>query len=389
LDVLRRNIRQFDFTTVGVLILLGIYSCSALYAITHGKSSGGTLSKQIVFEIVGLIVMVAAASLDYRLLRKVRWWLYGLSILFLCAVFAFGTTNGAHSWIHLGPASFQPSELAKLTMIIVMADYMAKVEESEEPSYGIKHAGPLVLMMLVPFALTYEEPALGQALVMFAIFMTMYVVFTKRKYFLLLTLALFVIVFVIGVVAVQYPGQFTWFIETILVKKHHLLHSYQAGRIVTWLDPSYDISGSGFNVHESRMAIASGQVFGEGFLNGIITNGGFVPNQITDYIFTVIGEEFGFVGSSVLIFLFLVLVYRLVRIASTTQEPFGMYYIIGMVGLIGFQVFENIGADLYLSPSTGITLPFISAGGTSLLINYMAIGLALSVALRRKKLRFN
>lgn len=386
MDVLRRNMKQFDFSIVAVLILLGVYSCTTLYAITKGV--GSTFYKQVGFEIAGLIVLFLATVFDYQLLRRVKWWLYGFSLLLLVAVFGFGMTNGAYSWIRLGPASFQPSELAKLAMIILIAAYMAGVEESETPTYGMKHLWPVALMMIVPFALTYKEPALGQALVMFAIFMTMYVVFAKRKYFLLLTLGLFVLVAVIGYVALHYPDQFTNFVEKVLVKKHYL-KPYQAGRIVTWLNPGYDISGAGFNVHESRMAVASGQVFGEGFLNGIITNGGFVPNQITDYIFSAIGEEFGFVGSSILVFLFLVLVYRLIRIAATTQDPFGVYYIVGLVGMIGFQVFENIGADLYLSPSTGITLPFISSGGTSVLINYASIGLALSIAVRRKKIRYN
>ncbi|QQE80370.1 FtsW/RodA/SpoVE family cell cycle protein [Alicyclobacillus sp. SO9] len=387
MDTLRRNIREFDFTLVGVLLLLAAYSVTALYAVAASGSSSGWM-KQLFFEILGLILMIGASLVDYQSIRRLRWWLYGTAIILLVAVFAFPRVNGAHSWINLKVTTFQPSELAKLALILVMADYMAKVDESELPSYGLKHLLPLLGMMIVPFALILKEPALGQSLVVFAIFVTMYVMFTKRTYFILLTLGLVVLVSAIGFIAVQYPHPFINFVQTV-AGKHHLLKPYQMARIRTWLDPSYSISNFGFNIHEARIAIGSGQVFGEGLLGGIVTNGGFVPNQSTDYIFTVIGEELGFVGSAVLVFLFLVLVYRLIRVAATSQDTFGTYYIVGMIGMIGFQVFENIGADMYLSPSTGITLPFISYGGSSLVINYLSMGIILSIALRRKKLRFN
>jgi len=386
-EILRRNIREFDFTLVGILLLLAVYSCVALYAIGVPAHDNSWV-KQCVYEVIGLIVMFAVALYDYRSVRRFRWWLYGLTMVLLGAVFGFPPVYGAHSWINLKVISFQPSELAKLALIIVMGNYMATQDEAELPSNGIKHIVPLALMMAIPFALVFIEPALGQALVMVAIFMTMFVMFTKRLYFSILTIILVGSILALAYVAVTYPTQVVYFIQHVLVK-HHILHGYQSQRILTWLDPNYSVTHYGFNVHEARIAIGSGQLFGQGLLGGIITNSGFVPNQTNDFIFTAIGEELGFVGSSILVFLYLVLVYRLVRIASTAQDSFGTYYVIGIIGMIAFQVFENIGMDMYMSPSTGITLPFISYGGTSLLINYIAMGLVLSVALRRKSLRFS
>jgi len=391
-DTLRRNLRDIDFALIGVLLLLAFYSCVALLAATHAKVGtdvpSHVLVKQVAFEVIGLVVMCLTAAFDYRSLRKFRFWLHGGAVFLLVAAMAMPARFGAHSWIPLGPLSFQPSEFAKLTMILAIAAFMANVDEEEFPDYRMRKSFPILLLFLVPFALTEIEPALGQGLVMVAIFMTMYTVYAKKSHFYTIVLGLVVLIGGITVVAVLFPDQSNTFISNVLVK-HHLLKQYQAYRIITWLNPAVFPQSYGYNVRLAQIAIGSGQVFGEGFLGGIETRGNWIPNQWTDYIFTAIGEEFGFIGSSILILLFLLLIFRLVRLAGTSQDTFGTYIIAGIVGMFAFQVFENIGADIYLSPSTGITLPFVSYGGSSLIANYLAIGLALSVSLRRKKLRFS
>ncbi|MCL6625468.1 FtsW/RodA/SpoVE family cell cycle protein [Alicyclobacillus shizuokensis] len=388
---MQKSLRRMDWILVGVLVVLAACSCASLYSYAlarnlplHGLHADWL--KQAIFEVLGLVVMVVTALFfDYRTLRKVRWPLYACTTLLLLVVFQMPAINGAQAWIPLGGGfQLQPSELAKVSMIVLLAHYMAKVEESEHPQYGLRHLPALALILLIPFGLTLKEPALGQALVMFAIFMTMYVVFTTRIYLTLLTLVLLGLVVICGI-ALDHPSQSAHFVNDVLVK-HHLLQSYQADRILTWLDPKYDLQHTGYNVHWAQIAIGSGQVFGEGWLNGTLT--GHVPNQETDYIFSLIGDEFGFVGGSVLVFLFLILVYRLVKVAAIAQEPFGVYLAVGFVGMFAFQVFENIGMDVYLSPSTGITLPFVSYGGTSVLVNYLCVGIVLSISLRQKRLRF-
>lgn len=395
MEILRRNFRDIDFSLIGVLLLIAAYSCVALLAATYGKSGTDVpthvVSKQVVFEIMGLITMMTVAAFDYRSLRKVRWWIYGSSVLLLVVVFGFHATAGAHSWIPMGPLKFQPSEFAKLAMIVAIAAYMADVDEAEFPDYSIKKSWAVFGLFAIPFLLVLKEPALGQALVMFAIVVTMYVVYAKRSHFLLTMTTLTFVIGGITVISVALSTEAANWLQQqqVFLAKHHLMHGYQLDRIISWLNPDYDPLGAGFNVHHAFLAVGSGQVFGEGLFAGSQTRGGWVPNQWTDYIFTAIAEEFGFVGASTLILLFLMLIYRLVKISAGSQDTFGTYIIMGVVGMFAFQVFENIGMDMYMSPSTGITLPFISYGGSSLIANYIAVGLALSVALRRKKLRFS
>jgi len=388
----RRRIRDIDFSMISVLVIFAIYSCVAVLAATYGKISidipAHAWMKQAMFELVGVVGMVLMASIDYRTLRRLKWWIYCFSILSLLVVFAMPGSHGAHSWIPLKVFSLQPSEFAKLSLILSIAAYMADIDEAEFPDYRLRKTIPIWILFIIPFALTYKEPALGQALVMFAIVMTMLSIFIKRSHFVVLTTTFVAICLGTTLVLVQFPTQAFTFIQKVLIP-HHILKGYQADRILSWLDPKYQLSNAGFNVHETEYAIGSGRMFGEGLLNGHATSGGWVPNQWTDYIFSAIGEEFGFMASSILILLFMILIYRLIRIAGTSPDTFGTYVIIGIIGMFGFQIFENIGADMYMSPSTGITLPFISYGGSSLLANFMAIGIAISISMRRKKLRFN
>ncbi|WDL97972.1 FtsW/RodA/SpoVE family cell cycle protein [Alicyclobacillus sp. ALC3] len=396
MDILRRNFRQLDFTLIGMMVLLAAYGCLVLLAVTYGKPTApnGTvpphvLTKQIAFEVLGIIMMLVMTIVDYQVLRKYSWWVYGVTLFLLLAVYAMPKVAGAHSWIPLGPLEFQPSELMKLALIVVVARLMADNDEAELPDYRFIKTWPMWLLVLVPFGLVYKEPALGQALVIFAIFMTLLAAYVKRSQFIVLSLIMVIVIGGITVAAVQYPHQATYFLTHNFLVKHKIIHQFQLERIITWLNPNTALNGNGYAVHYSQMAIGSGQIFGEGLFNGIETSGGWVPNQWTDYIFTGIGEEFGFVGASVLVLMFLVVFYRMTRIAATARDTFGTYIVIGIVGMFAFQVFENIGMDMYLSPATGITLPFVSYGGSSLIIDYMAIGIALSVAVRKKRLRFN
>lgn len=396
MDILRRNFRQLDFTLIGMMVLIAAYGCLVLLAVTYGKPTtpAGSvpphvLTKQIFFEVIGFITMFVMATLDYQLLRRYSWWIYGVTLFLLIAVFAMPAVAFAHSWIPLGPLEFQPSELMKLALILAIARLMADNDEAEFPDYRIVKTWPMWIMMIVPFGLVYKEPALGQALVIFAIFMTLLAAYVKRSHFIVLSIIMVLVVGGITVMAVQYPHQATYFLTHNFLVKHKIIKQFQLERILTWLNPNMALNGPGYAVHYSQMAIGSGQIFGEGLFSGIETSGGWVPNQWNDYIFSGIGEEFGFVGSSILVLLFLVIFYRLTRIAATARDTFGTYVVIGIVGMFAFQVFENIGMDMYMSPATGITLPFISYGGSSLILDYMAIGIALSVCLRKKRLRFN
>lgn len=387
----QRWLKHLDWAIIITLFLVAVYSIVALFSTAYGKSGSGVptqiVSKQILFEVLGFISMIITAKFDYNSLRKSSGWLYGSSIFLLLVVFIMPRAFGAHSWIPLGLFAFQPSEFAKLALIIAVGAYMAHAEESEGRSYKFKHTAAIFCMFIVPFVLTLKEPALGQALVMFAIVYAMYMVFAKLSHFTLLILGLILVVFGFTVLALDFPQQSTNFIQNVLVR-HHLLQSFQADRMITWLNPNYDPSGAGYNVQQAQVAVGSSEVFGDGFLKGVETRGGVIPNQWTDFIFTAIAEQFGFVGSAALVLVFLILIQRLIQIASTALDSFGTYLVTGIIGMFAFQIFQNIGMDVYLSPATGITLPFISYGGSSLIANYIAVGLALSVYNRSKSILF-
>jgi len=392
METLRRNIRQLDFGVLGLLLLLGGYAFMAIAASTRHNPNPNIpshiLAHQIVWEVLGVIVMLSTIAFDYRWLRRARWWIYVVSIVSLIIVFFLPAQLGAHSWIDLKVLSVQPSEVAKLSLIIWLAGFMADRDEAERPDYRIRKVWPIAPIFVLPFALTFKEPALGQALVLFAITLTMYTVFAKRTHFAFILVGTVAIVSVFSLAASMFSKQSTDFINNVIVKDH-LLKSYQVNRITVWLNPKYSQDHYGYNIHVAQIAVGSGKLFGEGLFNGTLTNNGWVPNQWTDYIFTAVGEELGYVGSATLIFLFLLLIFRLNKIAQTASDAFGTYMTLGIIGMLSFQIFENIGMDMYLSPSTGITLPFISYGGTSLVVDYFAIGLVLGIGVRRRNQRLD
>ncbi|GMA49794.1 rod shape-determining protein RodA [Alicyclobacillus contaminans] len=388
MEGLQRYLREMDYAIVALVGILLAYSCVAIAGVHNPLMPSHAWLKQLVVGILGLVVMFLTAFYDYRLLRRIHWWVYGVTTVLLIVVFAFPAVNYAHSWINLKVTTFQPSEFAKLALIISTAALMANVDESELPDYRLRTSWPFWAVLIPPFVLTLKEPALGQALVMVSISLIMFTTFTKRTWFVVSCVVVLMFGIVLVTVPMFYAQEAATFVHKVLIP-HHLLKGYQGERILAWLDPSYNLSSSGFNVHQAQMAIGSGQMFGEGALNGLLSLHSGVPNEWTDYIFSSVGEQFGFVGSAGLILCFLALIYRLTRIARSATDTFGLYMVVGILGMFSFQVFENVGMDMYLSPSTGITLPFISYGGSSLLANFIAVGIALSVSLRYKPLRFN
>jgi rod shape determining protein RodA len=383
--ILKRNAKDIEYSLIVVLLLISIISCVTIYSVVSQNTHlGVSLRKEVMYQIVGYITMFVMMLVDYQALRKFKWPIYLFNIITLIIVFKFpNTAHGAASWIPLpGPFQFQPSEFAKLGMIIFLADIMARQDEKEIPDKGLKTVAILFLVAIVPAVLTLKEPALGQALVFIAIFICMLLPFVKKSILLwMLTLGGIFVTIVILAKAV-YAGQIIDFINA-----HHM-NSYQMSRITTFLDPESASIDEKYQAIQAETAIGSGQLFGEGLLKGILTNGRFVPEQHTDMIFSAFAEQFGFVGSTVLIFLFLIMFYRMIRVAMTALDTFGLYMIVGIIGMFAFQIFENIGMNILIMPLTGITLPFISYGGTSLVANFMMVGIVLSVAIRRRKLRF-
>lgn len=376
-----KRFRQLDWGLILLIMMLAVYSCTAIAAAVHGNGKSipsHVLLKQILFETLGLLTMLMTSTIDYTVYKKVIFPLYLLSIILLAGVFMMAPVNGAHSWIPLGPLSFQPSEIAKTTMILLLALFLEQIEKSR---YVLKKYALLGATVLLPFSLTLKEPALGQALVMIVITASMFVFHTKKTVYVVSSISA---AFLIYLCMIQFPNQTIQWIRTLI--RHHVLKTYQANRIIDWLNPNLHAFSSGYAIKQTLTAIGSGKILGQGIFHGTKTNGNWIPNQWTDYIFSAIGEETGFIGASLLLLLFLLLLYRLIRILQSCKDAFGQYIVIGFMGMFGFQIFENIGMNIDLMPITGITLPFISYGGSSLITNYIALGICINIYIKSSEL---
>jgi rod shape determining protein RodA len=364
----KRFWKNFDFILLAVTLLLALVGVLILYAIgfkVADLASPADVRNQIVFVVIGVIALFFAAAIDYRTWIKLTLPLYVGSVLLLGFVLAAGKAAlGATRWIDLGFFQFQPSELMKLVLIVVLARFFAKnYDQMDRPRFLIQSA----MYMLLPVLLVLPQPDLGTAMVLVVIWLAM-VSMTKvsKIYFL-----------VGGVVGVL-----------LLPGAYHFLGDYQKARIAVFLDPSADPQGRGFNVIQSTIAVGSGQLFGRGLASGSQSQLNFLPSQHTDFIFAVLAEKLGFVGGVLLLLMFALLLARGLMVAYRAQDKFGFFVAVGLVTMFVFHLFINVGMNMGIMPVTGIPLPFVSYGGTSLLIGMVGVGLLESINVRRKKLEF-
>lgn len=319
------------------------------------------VSNQIVGLIFGGSVATALALFDYRRLEGYLPWLYGAAIFMLLAVLAVGVTvNGAQNWLDIGPIQVQPSEFAKPLVIVVLASYLARNNVGSNKTF-LRALGILLLPMLLVLA----EPDLGTALVFAAIFVPMAFVAGAKLY-------------QIGGLLLAGAGAFA------LSVKLGLLEQYQLDRLTSFLDQSGQ-TDVGYQVAQSKAAIGSGGLMGKG-LEDRTTLGdlGFLPEDHTDFIFANLAERVGFAGSALLLLLFFVLVWRVLRVATTTRGQFGMLIAIGVSAMFLSHVFVNVGMNMGMMPVTGIPLPFVSYGRSNLLVSLVSLGVLQSIAIRAK-----
>lgn len=360
--------RNFDPILLIVTVLLTLTGVIVLYSTTFKAANLAApvdARNQIVFAVVGLAVMALGAVTDYRVWAKFTPALYAVSLGLLMVVMVIGKTAlGATRWINLGFFQFQPSELAKLVLIIVLAKFFADhYDQMDRPRFLILS----LVYTLIPTALVLAQPDLGTALVLIVVWLAMALSSKVRKSHLA-----GLIVVGLGLLPVAY----------------RYMKPYQRQRIDTFINPTANPLTSGYNVVQSTIAVGSGQWFGRGLASGSQSQLNFLPSQHTDFIFAVLAEKLGFIGSAILLVLFGVLLMRGVLIAYRAQDRFGMFLAIGVVAMLLFHVFVNVGMNIGLLPVTGIPLPFVSYGGTSLLIGMFAVGILESIAVRHKKLQF-
>ncbi|HJV44304.1 MAG TPA: rod shape-determining protein RodA [Bacillota bacterium] len=376
MDFDSKYFKTIDWIILLILMGFGLFSYLGISGASPNMSLEG---KQIIWYFIGFVFLVLVILIDYNLIGNLSYILYGIGLLLLIAVLFTPPVNNATSWFNLGFFSFQPAELMKIITILTLAKYLSKQAEKERSLQSLINLIPIFAIIGVPTLLILIQPDLGNAVVFFGILVSMMIVGGVRaKHFVLFAF--------LGIGFLSFLTYLYHFKQPIFFK---LIKPYQWNRIVYWLNPELDPGGQGFQLKQSLIAIGSGQLTGKGLHAGTQAKFGWVPVGESDFIFTVIGEELGFLGSSLLIFLFFLLIYRMVRIAMDSKDAFGAYFVAGVIGMFVFQIFENIGMTIQLMPITGITLPFISYGGSSLVTNLMIVGLVLNVGMRRKKLMFD
>jgi len=348
-------------TAVGLVM---IYSAKLAALNQQGLPSTLYVSRQLMALVLGIVVLVAAAVIDYRHLRSYAVVLYFASLAFLVLVLTpLGTARGgSQRWIVLGGFQLQPSELAKVAVLITVAAWIH--ERKGEP--WLPTVSISLVLTLIPMGLVFLQPDLGTSIVF---------------------VWLLAVLFLVGSVPARYlAGLGVAGIGAIVVAfTQDLLDQYQLNRLTAFAragDPSLDRTLR-FQTEQSEIAIGSGQVFGKGLFQGTQTALSFVPENHTDFIFTVVGEEFGFLGAGVILALFLILIWRGLRIAVLSKDLFGTLLASGVVAMLALQVFINVGMNVGIMPVTGIPLPFVSYGGTSLIVWFGLIGLLLNVHMRR------
>jgi rod shape determining protein RodA len=353
------RLRSLDPMLLFVTLALSVFGIVAVYVAGLDDRQAYAFDQTVGF-VVGLAVAVPLALIDYRFWLKHLKVLYAAVIVMLLAVAVAGVTvNSAQSWIDIGPVQVQPSEFAKILMVMVIAGYFADKTVGETPVF-LK----ALAILAVPGFLVFVQPDLGTSLVFGAMFVVMAFVGGAR---------IWQVAALLGAAAVA----------AFLAFRLNILDQYQKNRLISFLDPegSGDI---GYQVAQSKMAIGSGGLTGKGLEARTLATGGYLPEDHTDFIFANLAERIGFVGSLLLIVLFFLLIWRILHIATISRDRFGILLAVGVATIFLFHVFVNIGMTMGIMPVTGIPLPFVSYGRSSLVVSVISLGLLQSVAMRSR-----
>jgi rod shape determining protein RodA len=367
-------LRRLDWVlvlAVGALCGLGallVWGATKPANLAAGLDPNAFLKKDLLNVAIGLTLAGVAAIVDYRTIRAYTPVVYLASLAGLVAVLVphVGTTvNGSHSWIPIGAGfEVQPSEFAKIAIIVGMAMLLGEMRDGAVAPDD-RDVWLTLAMCAVPILLILKQPDVGTVMVLaFVIFGVIAISGVSGKW-------------IVGMLAVAVLG-------ALVIMHLHLLKQYQIDRLTSFTDPTKDTQGFGYNTHQARIAIGSGGLFGKGLFHGTQTNGHFVPEQQTDFVFTVAGEELGLVGAGLVVVLVGIVLWRGVSIAARAEDAFGTLVAVGVVCWFGFQAFENIGMTVGIMPVTGLPLPFVSYGGSSMFASMIAVGLLQNVHMRSR-----
>lgn len=350
---------------IGVLM---VWAATKNNMVLNGGNPQAYLERQIVNVAIGAVLFFVVLATDYRWLRILAPLVYLASILGLVLVMAIGSSvNGARSWIRIAGLSIEPSEFVKLAIALTAAVVVAERAEGRRRPAGTWEASAIIALYGVPAAMIMLQPDLGSTLVLSAMVFGILAVAGLSWRWLV---GLLVSVGVVGTVVVT----------------THVLKPYQLNRLMAFTNPALDPQGAGYNTIQARIAVGNGGVWGQGLFQGAQTKAGFVPEQHTDFIFTVAGEEFGLIGAGLLVLLFGIVVWRIVRIAIDADDMFGRVAAAGIACWFAFEAFQNIGMCLGIMPVTGVPLPLVSYGGTAMFATMMGLGLVQNIHLRSHRL---
>ncbi len=397
-------LKKIDWLILGptlVLIMIGLMSIfSATY---YSADNQNYFTRQLIFATMGISLMLIINFLPFKLILKSSYLLYALSILSLIVVLFFGVKGfGAERWLKIGPMRLQPSEFAKIATVLALARYLSTNNRHID---SFKHLVMVFLLVLIPFALIVKQPDLGTSLVFLALIVpmlymagvswfvlfillppavTMIVAFNTYTFIAWLTIIFIVLIFTRQKL---YLKIFV-IIQNILIGSltpilWDSLKSYQKQRILTFLTPENDPQGAGYQIIQSKVAIGSGGIWGKGFLHGSQSQLNFLPAHHTDFIFSVLGEEWGFLGVITVLFIFLFLFLYLLWLANSVKSNYSRLAIVGLTTILAFHTVINIGMTIGFAPVTGLPLPFLSYGGSFLLTSCIAIGLTLNFSLNK------
>ncbi|MEW9121330.1 MAG: rod shape-determining protein RodA [Thermotaleaceae bacterium] len=362
-----RLLRKIDFGLIAIVILICILGVVIIGSATQSLESSRYIRTQIVSILMGFAAIIVIMCIDYNTLAKLYIPIYVFCNGLLMAVLIFGAGKdswGANRWIRIGGHQFQPSDFVKIGIIICLAKIAAdKKETIDQLPTLLKVVG----FVSVPMLLILVQPDLGTTLTFAAFtFGILFVAGIRYKHILITGL--------VGILSMP----FAWL----------SLKDYQKTRILVFLNPEMDPMGKGYHVLQSKLTIGSGRLFGRGLFKGVQNQLGFLPEKHTDFIFSVLSEELGFLGAGILLVLYMLLLVKCINIARKAKDDFGTYLVTGVTFMLAFHIFANIAMTIGLMPVTGKPLPFVSYGGTFMLSNMIALGLVLNVNMRRDKINF-
>lgn len=360
----RRLLQNFDWVLLLLLLLITMVSLLNLYSATYSMRDVGGYQifiKQIYWFIIGFAIFFMITIFDYHIIERVAYPIYFFSVGLLILVLVIGEVySGSQRWLSLGRIGFQPSEFSKIALVIILSKFFSSQGEYSE--YRLRDLWQPFILVAIPFVLILKEPDLGTSLMLV-------IIAASIMFFMKINWRSLAIVLVVTVPSIP----FVWF----------TLKEYQQKRILTLLKPDMDPLGAGYQIIQSKIAIGSGLLWGKGYLKGTQTRLDFLPEQHSDFAFSVLAEEWGFVGSFMLIALYLLLILWSLNIAKNSKDMFGSILAVGIISIIFWQLVINVSMTIGLLPVVGIPLVFFSSGGSSIISTMVGMGLLMNISMRR------